>query len=215
MNAGAFRGASVYDLRAIVLTLARVDDPATLPLVVIAVLLVCGWAERLMGGARMLSAYACGGVVTSVAGLAVGGWETNVLPAIPLGETPVAGATPVPALLGVAMAASCFTGALWRRRVRGACLVSAVTVFLYAASASDLFSLLALPVGLGTGALLGGRRAGMRGQRSAHHAVRVRLCALSALPAGGPTVAAPWGDEADGLEALKWDPSRTLEPSMA
>ena len=204
MNAGAFRGASVYDLRAIVLTLARVDDPATLPLVVIAVVLVCGWAERLMGGARMLFAYACGGVATSVAGLAVGGWETNVFPAIPLGETPVTGATPVPALLGVAMAASCFTDALWRRRVRGACLVSAVTVFLYAASSSDLFSLLALPVGLGAGVLLGGRRAGMRGQRSSHHEVRVLLCALTAITAVGPIVATLWGSGAGLLSVYGW-----------
>lgn len=204
MNAGAFRGASVYDLRAIVLTLARVDDPATLPVVVIAVVLVCGWAERLMGGARMLFAYACGGVVTSAAGLAVGGWETNIFPAIPLGESPATGTTPVPALLGVAMAASCFTGALWRRRVRGACLVSAVTVFLYAASASDLFSLLALPVGLGAGVLLGGRKAGMRGQRSSHHEVRVLLCALTAITAVGPIVATLWGSGAGLLSVYGW-----------
>ncbi|MDQ1169557.1 phosphatidylglycerol lysyltransferase [Microbacterium proteolyticum] len=204
MNADAFRSAGSFDLRAILLTLVRVDDPLSLFVVGIAVLLVCGWAERLMGGARTLLAYAVGGVVTSVAGLTVGAGESHLFPTVPLGEMPVTGASPLPALLVVAMAASCFAGALWRRRVRGVCLLLAVTMFLYSASASDLFALLALPVGLGLGMLAGGQRATMRVQRSSRHEVRVLLCALTAITAMGPIVATLWGSGAGLLSVYGW-----------
>lgn len=204
MHAAAFTGANSFDLRAILLTLTRVDDPVSLPFVVVAILLVGGWAERLMGGARMLVAYAGGGVVTSTAGLIVGAWEVDVFPAVPLGETPVTGASPVPALLVVAMAASCFAGALWRRRVRGVCILLAVTMFLYSASASDLFALLALPIGLGVGMFIGGQRAAMRVQRSSHHEVRVLLCALTAITATGPIVATLWGSGVGLLSVYGW-----------
>lgn len=205
MGAGQFSGSGPFDLRALGFSLVRVDSPAVLPIVVLAVAVVGTWAERLMGGARTLLAYAGGGLVTSAVGMTVGVIETKVIPALPLGEIPVTGASPVAALVAVVMAASCFEGALWRRRIRVFCVVLAVTLFLYAASASDLHALIALPIGLAMGMLTGGHRVSRRGLgRSSHHETRVLLSALTAITAVGPIVATLWGSGAGLLSAYGW-----------
>ncbi|WZH37088.1 MAG: DUF2156 domain-containing protein [Microbacterium enclense] len=192
------------DLRGLLVALFLVDDGRVLPILVAVALIVGACAERVMGTRRVLLAYVGGGVVTSVVGLVIGAIETSFLPAVPLNSPPFAGAPPIAALLVVAMAASCFSGALWRRRVRLASVFLALTLFLYSASASDLYSLVALPVGLAVGMLAGGRRATLRVQRSSHHETRVLLAALTAVTAIGPVIATVWGSGAGLLSVYGW-----------
>jgi len=204
MGLEAFGSAGVYDVRALALALVRVGDPLLLIAVMVATVLLCGWAERVMGSARMLFAFVGGGLITSVVGLLVGELESTVLAALPLNSELINGASPVAALLVVAMAASCFTGALWRRRIRLLGFLIAVTLFLYAASAGDLYALIALPVGIAMGMLSGGARATSGVQRSSHHETRVLLAALTAVVAVGPVIATVWGTGAGLLSAYGW-----------
>ncbi|MEV8241192.1 phosphatidylglycerol lysyltransferase domain-containing protein [Microbacterium testaceum] len=192
------------DLRAVLVALFRVDDLRLLPFIVAAILLIGAGAERVMGARRVLLAYIGGGVAISVLGLAIGVVETSFLPALPLNSPPFEGAPPIAALLAVTMASSCFAGALWRRRVRLASVFVALTLFLYSASASDLYALVALPVGLAMGMLAGGQRARLRVQRSSHHETRVLLSALTAVTAIGPVIATVWGSGAGLLSVYGW-----------
>lgn len=192
------------DLRGMLVSLFAVDDARLLPVIVMLALIVGACAERVMGARRVLLAYVGGGLVASVAGLIVGAVETVFLAALPLNAPPYAGAPPIAGLLVVAMAASCFAGALWRRRVRLATVFLAVTLFLYSASASDLYALVALPIGLAVGMLSGGRRATLRVQRSSHHETRVLLGALTAVTAVGPVIATVWGSGAGLLSVYGW-----------
>ncbi|MBT9606459.1 DUF2156 domain-containing protein [Microbacterium sp.] len=207
-------GDGPFDVREIARSLFTVDDPALLPVVLIAVLVVGVFAERAMGPRRLLLAFLGGGLATSVVGVAVGVIEGAFLAGLPLNDEPFTGAPPVAALLVVAMTASCFLGALWRRRVRWASTFLAVTLFLYSASANDLYALIALPVGLGLGTFLGGRRATLRVQRSSHHETRVLLAALTAVTAVGPVVATLWGSGSGLLSIygwLSWDPLTVVD----
>ncbi|MDQ1122856.1 bifunctional lysylphosphatidylglycerol flippase/synthetase MprF [Microbacterium trichothecenolyticum] len=195
---------SPFDLRGLFVTLLCVDDPGMLPIVVAALVTVGAGAEHVMGARRVVLAFVGGGLVTSVLGLFVGAVETAFLPAVPLNSPPMAGAPPIAGVVAVAMAASCFTGALWRRRVRLVSFFVALTLFLYSASASDLYALVALPVGLAAGMISGGRRAALRVQRSSHHETRVLLAALTAVTAIGPVVATVWGSGAGLLSIYGW-----------
>lgn len=201
---GAFVGDGPFDLREIMLGLFTVDAPPLLPVVLSAVLVVGACAERVMGPRRTLLAFVGGGVATSVVGLVIGAVEAVFLSRVPLNSEPFTGAPPIAALLVVAMTASCFVGALWRRRVRWASGVLAVTLFLYSASASDLYTLLALPIGVAVGALVGGQRATLRVQRSSHHEKRILLAALTAVTAVGPVIATLWGSGAGLLSVYGW-----------
>ncbi len=196
MRVDEFRGAGIYDVRTLALTLVRVDDPVLLVVVIVATLLVCGWAERVMGSVRMLFAFVGGGLITSVVGLLVGEVENTFLTALPLNLEPTGGASPVAALLVVATAASCFTGPLWRRRIRLLGVLLAMTLFLYSASAGDLYALVALPVGIAVGMLTGGAKTTSGVQRSSHHETRVLLAALTTVVAVGPVIATVWGSGA-------------------
>lgn len=204
MRVDEFRGAGIYDVRTLALTLVRVDDPVLLVVVIVATLLVCGWAERVMGSVRMLFAFVGGGLITSVVGLLVGEVENTFLTALPLNLEPTGGASPVAALLVVATAASCFTGPLWRRRIRLLGVLLAMTLFLYSASAGDLYALVALPVGIAVGMLTGGAKTTSGVQRSSHHETRVLLAALTTVVAVGPVIATVWGSGAGLLSAYGW-----------
>lgn len=195
---------SPLDLRGLLVALLSVDDARALPIVVAAVLVVGTCAEHVMGARRLVLAFVCGGLTTSVLGLLIGAVEAAFLPAVPLNAPPSTGTPPIAGLVVVAMAASCFTGALWRRRVRLISVLLASTLFLYSASASDLFALVALPVGLASGMISGGRRARSRVQRSSHHETRVLLAALTAITAIGPVVATVWGSGAGLLSVYGW-----------
>lgn len=195
---------SVFDLRSIAFALLHTENLRVLPVVAVLILAVGAWAEHVMGWRRVLLAYVGGGLLVSVLGLGIGELERWLLPAVPLNAELYEGAPPVAAVLVVAMAASCFTGALWRRRVRVASVLLAVTVFLYAASASDLYSLVAVPVGIALGMMSGGKKTRLRMQRSSHHETRVLLAAVTAVTAAGPVIATLWGSGAGLLSVYGW-----------
>lgn len=192
-----------FDVRGMFLSMLRVDEPWALFAVVLATLAVGGLAEGAMGTRRLLAAFFGGGFVVCALGRAFAAFEEIVIPAVPLNAPPAAGAPPLAALLCTAMAASCFASALWRRRIRLAGVVFAVTLFLYAASASDMYALVALPIGVGVGLLLGGTRAaGVL--RSSFREKRVLLAALTTIVAVGPVVATIWGSGAGLLSVYGW-----------
>ncbi|MFS0793314.1 bifunctional lysylphosphatidylglycerol flippase/synthetase MprF [Microbacterium sp. 1P10AE] len=204
LRGSVFVGDGPFDVRELARSVFTVEQPLLLPVVLLAVLLTGGLAERVMGARRVLVAFLGGGLATSVAGLAIGAVESAFLPGLPLNSEVFTGAPPIAALLVVAMTASGFVGALWRRRVRWASTALALTLFLYSASASDLYTLIALPIGLGLGVLSGGRPVTLRVQRSSHHETRVLLAALTAVTAIGPMVATLWGSGAGLLSVYGW-----------
>lgn len=172
-----------------VTSLLAVPDLASLLALVPVLLVVVGAAEKTMGSIRTLIAYVVGGVAASFAGLGVGLLEERFLDFLPLNAPAVDTLSPLAALICTAMAASSFAGALWRRRTRLLATLTAVTLFLYAGGANDLFSLLAVPIGLGLGYVLGGRHSGFRLVRSSHHEKRVLLAALTFVTSVGPVIA--------------------------
>lgn len=199
---GGTPGAS-FDVREMLLSLVRVDDPLALVVVLALALVVCVAAEAVMGTRRLLAAFFGGGLVVGVLGRVLAAFEENVIPVVPLNAPPTAGAPPLAALLTVALAASCFAAPRWRRRVRLIGVVFAVTLFLYAASAGDMYALIALPVGAGAGLLMGGTRsAGVL--RSSRSEQRVLLAALTVVFAVGPVVATVWGSGAGLLSVYGW-----------
>jgi len=195
--------AGPFDLRDMLLALVRVDDPLVLAVTVLLTLVTCGAAEGLLGTRRLLAAFVGGGLVVCAVGEVIGWFEDNVIPEVSLNVTPDTGAPPIAALLCVAIAASCFASPLWRRRIRIGGVVLAVTMFLYAASASDLYTLIALPVGMAAGLVLGGTRA-VGIPRSSLREKRVLLAALTAITAIGPVVATLWGSGAGVLSVYSW-----------
>lgn len=192
-----------FDLRDMLLALVRVDDPLVLAVTVVLTLVTCGLAEGLLGTRRLLAAFVGGGLVVCTIGEVIGWFEDNVIPEVSLNVTPYTGAPPIAALLCVAIAASCFASPLWRRRIRIGGVTLAVTMFLYAASASDLYTLIALPVGMAAGLVLGGTRA-VGIPRSSLREKRVLLAALTAVTAIGPVVATLWGSGAGVLSVYSW-----------
>lgn len=200
---GSTFDAGPFDVRDMLLALVRVDDPIVLVATVLLTLVTCGLAEGLMGTRPLLAAFVGGGLVVCALGEVVGLFEDNVIPEVSLNVTPDTGAPPIAALLCVAIAASCFASPLWRRRIRLGGLILAVTMFLYAASASDLYTLIALPVGLAAGLVLGGTRA-VGIPRSSLREKRVLLAALTAITAIGPVVATLWGSGAGVLSVYSW-----------
>lgn len=145
--------------------------------------------ERVMGTAWTVLAY----VVTSLVGVTIGvglqslGVLTHAFWTTPEDGAPAAGVlTPV---VGALLAASAFTGPLWRRRIRLLGLSGAVVVLLYSGQPGDLYRLLAALSGLVLGLLLARRRPVLTWPRSSHHEARSLLAALIAVSALGPFVA--------------------------
>lgn len=172
-----------------VTSLFAVADVAALIAIVPVLLIVLGAAEKTMGSIRTLVAYVVGGVAASFVGLGVGVVEDQYLGFLPLNAPAVDTLSPLAAVICTAMAASSFAGALWRRRTRLLASLTAVTLFLYEGAANDLFAIIALPIGLGLGFALGGRRSGFRIVRSSHHETRVLLAALTFVTSVGPVIA--------------------------
>lgn len=185
------------------------DGWPSLIAVVPVLLVVVGESERLMGTWRVLAAYLGGSATAALLGFAISYAERTFLSYVPLSAASVDTLSPATGVVCAAMAASAFTGALWRRRIRLFATLFAVTLFLYAGGAGDLFSLLAVPVGLVLGFVLGGSRSRLRLVRSSHHEIRVLLASIVALGGIGPILAGQVGS-GDGLlslyGALSFDP---------
>lgn len=159
---------------------------------------VVSQAERVMGTVRAAIAYIAGGLLVTSVSIAVGLLEEHFLAFLPLNDVFFFTLTPLAAIVCTAMAASCFIGALWRRRVRLASLLAVCVLFLYRGDADSLFILVALPVGLAVGFVLGGRRARTLVVRSSHHEIRVLLASLVAVGGIGPVIAT-WFGSGTGL----------------
>lgn len=171
------------------LSLFAVPGPLALIGVIPLALVVLGFAEHAMGSLRTLLSYCVGGVLSTAVGIGTGYLEEQFADFLPLNAPTVSTVTPVVALICTAMAASSFSSALWRRRVRLFVATGAITAFLYSGSSNDLFSLAAVPVGMVVGFVLGGRRQPFRLVRSTHHEKRVLLASLTLVTAVGPVLA--------------------------
>lgn len=182
-------------------SLFSISDPLALTLLIPLLLLVMGLCEKRMGSVRSLVVYLLGGVLSGVAGFGIGFLEEQYLELVPLNAATLDTLSPLAPLVCTAMAASSFMSALWRRRVRLLTTVVAATLYLYAGSSNDLFSLVAVPIGLGLGYAFGGKRRPVRVVRSSHHEKRVLLAALVLVTSIGPAVAT-FGGSGAGLLSI-------------
>ncbi|MCU1414288.1 MAG: Lysyl-tRNA synthetase [Microbacteriaceae bacterium] len=159
-----------------------------LALVAVSVVLVVGVAERLMGTARTVLAFAVTAVAGVIAGVVVQEignllgelWSRRTVELVTL--------DPMTAVVGTIMTASAFAGPLWRRRIRVITSVVVLVFLLYAGDPSDLYRALAAAAGLALGAVLKPGGGPLRWQRSSHHEVRVLLSAVVAITAIGPAI---------------------------
>lgn len=164
------------------------DGGLELPLVLFAIVLIIGPAERLLGTRRTILAF----VVTSVAGAVVGiivqqiGYSLGELWSRRVSEFFTL--DPMTAVAGTIMTASAFAGPLWRRRIRVLTFVLVSVFLLYGGDPSDLYRAIAALAGFGLGVLLNPGEGALRWQRSSHHEVRVLLSAIVLITAIGPTI---------------------------
>ncbi|WP_157439122.1 DUF2156 domain-containing protein [Agreia sp. Leaf244] len=167
-----------------------VDGGGALIFVVPFIVAVVGAAERLMGSWRTVVAYVAGSAASGLIGFALSWVESTYLGFLPLNAPSIDALSPATGVICTAMAASSFASALWRRRMRLGASFFAVTFFLYSGGAGDFYSLVAVPVGLVLGFVLGGSRSRFRLVRSSHHEIRTLLATVVAVGAIGPVVAA-------------------------
>jgi phosphatidylglycerol lysyltransferase len=167
-----------------------VDGSAALIFVVPFIVVVVGASEWLLGSWRTVVAYVGGSAASGLIGFGLSRVESSYLGFLPLNAPSIDALSPATGVICTAMAASSFASALWRRRMRLGASFLAVTLFLYSGGAGDFYSLVAVPVGLVLGFVLGGSRSRFRLVRSSHHEIRTLLAAVVALGAIGPVVAA-------------------------
>ncbi|WP_147392085.1 bifunctional lysylphosphatidylglycerol flippase/synthetase MprF [Amnibacterium setariae] len=178
-----------HDLLSFLTAVLFAPDPAALVVAIVAIVVVMGSAELLLGHRRTLLV----AVASSVLGIAIGiglqaagilvrgVWTQAPLDTIVL--------DPLIPVAGTAMAASAFAGPLWRRRIRVLGATGLIVVLLYSGSPSDADRLAAGAVGLVLGELLARRLPRFRWRRSSHHEVRSLLSAVVGVTAAGPVVA--------------------------
>ncbi|KQO62373.1 hypothetical protein ASF23_11380 [Curtobacterium sp. Leaf261] len=156
---------------------------------IVAVAVLVGRSERLLGWRRTLLAF----VVTTVLGTGVGAvlqlfdgstrhpWHAFLLH--------VGNYGPWTSIAGTVLTASAFAGPLWRRRIRVTALAVVGALLLYSGHAADLYSTLAALTGLALGPLL--RRTPVRRgwTRSSSREVRVLLSTVVMVSAVGPVIA--------------------------
>lgn len=161
---------------------------AQLIVVLIAAAVVLGFAERLMGTVRTIVAFfvtaAVGaglGILLQSVGIAGGElWSVHVRELWVIDPfTPIAGSI---------MAASCFAGPLWRRRIRVITMASVLVLLLYSGQPADVYRLIATFVGLGLGLAYRPHPVRFTWRRSSHHETRTLLAAVVGVLAVGPVV---------------------------
>lgn len=184
-----------HDLLSLVTSMLFAGDLAELILVIATLLLVVGAIEPVMGSARLLLAYIVSGVLGIVAGLglqAAGLLTRGVWSTPPIGAVVVDPFTPI---AGALLAASAFTGPLWRRRIRVLGVSGLIVVLLYSGEPDDLYRLASGVIGLLLGMLLSRHLPRRQWPRSSHHEARSLIAAITAVTAAGPFIAivAPHG----------------------
>lgn len=163
-----------------------VDNSAELLIVLAGAIVLLGYAERLMGTTRTMVAF----LVTAVAGTGIGVLLQDI--GVARGELWSRGVSelwtldPFTPIAGTIMAASCFAGPLWRRRIRVLTLTGVVALLLYSGQPSDLYRLAAAGVGLAIGTLYRPDRVHPGWRRSSDHETRTLLAAVVGMLAVGP-----------------------------
>ena len=165
-----------------------VDNGAELLLALAGAVILLGYAERLMGSGRTIIVFAgsavlgaAGGILLQDAGVAGGElWSRGVSELFAL--------DPFTPIFGTIMAASCYAGPLWRRRIRVLTISAALVLLLYSGQPSDVYRLIAALVGLGIGALFRPSRIDFTWRRSSHHETRTLLAAVAGVLAVGPLI---------------------------
>ena len=164
------------------------DNGAELLVAVPVALVVLGFAERLMGTRRTVFAFAVTAIVGAGLGLLI--QEIGVAD----GELWARGVSELDALdsftpvAGSIMAASCFAGPFWRRRIRVLTLSTAVAFMLFSGQPSDMYRLLAAGIGLLFGVLFRPTPITLTWRRSSHHEGRALLAAIAGVAAIGPVI---------------------------
>jgi len=165
-----------------------IDNGAELLLALIGAIVLLGYAERVMGGARTVVVFlgsavlgAAGGILLQAGGVAGGElWSRGVSELFAL--------DPFTPIFGAIMAASFYAGPLWRRRIRVLTISTALVLLLYSGQPSDVYRLIAALVGLDIGALFRPNRIDFTWRRSSHHETRTLLAAVVGVLAVGPVV---------------------------
>jgi len=165
------------------------DGPVELVVSLLAVLVLVGAAERLMGWWRTLLGFVLTGTVGSLLGIAVQAQGLVDGELWSHGVRGIATADPLTAVAGVLALSSAWAGVLWRRRIRVVLAVVVLVFLLYSGQPSDLYRLLAIIAGGVAGGLLHRPGGGARWQRSSHHEVRVILAAVVGILGTGPAIA--------------------------
>jgi phosphatidylglycerol lysyltransferase len=163
---------------------------------------VLGTAERLMGTRRTAIVFAACAAVGPTAGAGLqflGGlsgefWSRQVTELVAL--------DPATAIAGTLMAASSFTGRLWRRRIRVVMMLVALAFVLYSGQPADLYRLLAVVAALPLGRLLRSVRPPIGWVRSSAHEARVLMSTVVAITALGPMIALVTGSRRGPLSPL-------------
>jgi phosphatidylglycerol lysyltransferase len=159
-----------------------------LVIALVAAVLVLGFAERLLGTLRTTIVFVSTAVLGALLGIVIQGfglasgelWSQHVSELWAL--------DPFAPVAGCIMAASCFAGPLWRRRIRVLTLASVVVLLLFSGQPSDVYRVFAALVGLGMGLLFRPQPVDFTWRRSSHHETRTLLAAVVGVVAVGPLV---------------------------
>ncbi|MCC6375445.1 MAG: DUF2156 domain-containing protein [Microbacteriaceae bacterium] len=165
-----------------------VSGLAQLIIVVIAIVLLVGTAERLMGSWRTLVAFVVTSTLGNIAGMVLQAAGVLTRELWSLDERALVTADPFTPIAGTMMAASAFAGALWRRRIRLLGFSVLLMFALYSGQPGDMFRLLAALIGLGLGAVFSKGRLELSWRRSSHSETRGLLAAILAITALGPVI---------------------------
>lgn len=155
---------------------------------ILAAVIVLGYAERLLGTGRTIIVFTVTAVLGALFGILMQGfgvasgelWSQHVSELWAL--------DPFAPIAGCIMAASCFAGPLWRRRIRVLTLAGILVLLLYSGQPSDLYRVFAALAGLGMGLAFRPEPADFTWRRSSHHETRTLLAAVVGVVAVGPLV---------------------------
>ncbi|CAN5529683.1 DUF2156 domain-containing protein [soil metagenome] len=173
----------------LVASLVDAGTVVQLIIAVVATVAAVGAAERLMGSARTVLAFALTGVLASAVGVGL------VILGMQLGEfwsTSVHGVVtldPLTPIAGTLAWASAHAVGLWRRRFRTVLVALSAALLLYSGQPADLNLMVAVGLGIGLGALSHrrfGRIAVPAPWRGSRHETRTLLALATVILAIGP-----------------------------
>lgn len=157
----------------------------------IAVIVLVGASEKMMGARRAAVAFIATGVAGTLlgVGLQLAGEQAGELWAGAVHG--IIASSPFAAACGAIAAASAFAGPLWRRRIRLLTVLAALVFVLYSGHPSDVYRLAAVVCGIVLGALMARTPSAHRSgwARSSHRETRVLMASAVSIMAIGPVVA--------------------------